>query len=441
MKAFHAKSTSVSVALAGLPVLQRAAQRFAFLRRSGVWQSAILASFMIAAGGLDYMVNILAGRWLEPMDFGIFVSVTALNQILLSLSMAIRIVVASYVAELAVQADSAVRVSAFVRGAWRWSWRWGLVATAGAALVSPALAAVLRYPDAGPLWGACLMVFVVFTRQATYGALQGLQSFTALGLVQVFRAAARLLFAAGLLWAGWRAVGAILAQPLACLAGVGVTLWLLGPYLRQGGEDDSESVSWHYSTSTVVGLLVFGMLTNMDALFVQCFQDPLVAGNYGPVVTLARVSLFLPWAIGFVLLPKVTQRDATGQDPRPILLLSLAASMAPGLLLTPLYFFAPGALVRIIFTSAYADPGIVLGLAGLAATLYAGVNIWLIYALALRRSAYVYLLAAILTLQAAGMYALGRDSLIHMAMVMVAAGLLGNVAGYLSTWFRPHRQA
>lgn len=128
------------------------------------------------------MVNILAGRWLAPVDFGIFISVTALNQILLSLSMAIRIVVASYVAELAVHADSAVRVSAFVRGAWRWSWRWGLVATAGAALVSPALAAVLRYPDAAPLWGACLMVFVVFTRQATYGALQGLQSFTALGL-------------------------------------------------------------------------------------------------------------------------------------------------------------------------------------------------------------------------------------------------------------------
>jgi hypothetical protein len=97
--------------------------------------------------------------------------------------------------------------------------------------------------------------------------------------------------------------------------------------------------------------------------------------------------------------------------------------------------------VRIIFTSAYADPGIVLGLAGLAATLYAGVDIWLIYAIALRRSAYVYLLAVIAVLQATGMYVLGQDSLIYMAIVMVAGGLLGNVAGFLSIWFHPHHQA
>ncbi len=427
--------------IAGLPVFRSLVRQVAIRRRSGVWQGAILGGFMIAAGGLDYAVNILAGRWLEPVDFGIFISVTAINQILISLSVAIRIVVASYAAELAAQADSAVRMGAFVRGAWRWSWRWGLVATAAAALVSPPLAAVLQYPDAAPLWGACLMVFVVFARQTTYGSLQGLQFFTALGVVQVIRAAARILLAAGLLWAGWRAVGAILAQPLACLLGVGVALWLLGPYLRRRGGSDSGSISWRYSTSTVVGLLVFGILTNVDAMFVQRFQDPLVAGNYGPVVTLERVSLFLPWPIGFVLLPKVAQRQATGKDPRPILLLSLAVAMAPGLLLAPLYFLVPGPLVRIIFTSAYADPGIVLGLAGLAASLYAGVNIWLVYALALRRNAYVYLLAAVLTLQVAGMYALGRDNLIHMTMVMVTGGLLGHVVGYLSTWFRPHRQA
>src|SRR5262249_47178690 len=150
------------------------------------------------AGALDYAVNVIAGRWLEPVDFGVFVSITALTQILLAVSMAIRIVVASCTAQRGVPGAPAGQVATFVSGAWRWSWRWGLVATAAAALASPLLASPLGYPDPWPLSAVCLMVFVVFTRQTTYGALQGLQSFTTLGLVQVLRAAVRLLLAVGL---------------------------------------------------------------------------------------------------------------------------------------------------------------------------------------------------------------------------------------------------
>lgn len=408
--------------------------RLAFLRTTGARQSALMGVAMIAAGGLDYAVNVVAGRWLVPVDFGVFVSVTALLQVLLSLSIAIRIVVAFYTAQRAAEADAGQRVGAFVRRAWGWSWRWGLVATLIAASLSPATAAVLNHPDAWPLLAASLMVLALFTRETTYGALQGIQSFTSLGLVQVVQAALRLLLAAVLISAGWRAAGAVLAQPLACFVGVGLTLWWLRPYLRREGRTDDEPVSWRYSISTVAGLAVFGLITNLDALFVRRFQTPLVAGNYGPVVTLERISLFLPWAIGFVLFPKVTGRAATGRDPRPILLLSLGAALAPGLAMTALYFLVPGPLVKLVFTSAYADPGIVLGLAGLAATLYAGTHIWLNYALSLKRHSFVYLFAGVLVLQAGGMYAAGQ-SLVRMTMAMVAGGLLANLAGYLSTWF------
>jgi hypothetical protein len=99
-----------------------------------------------------------------------------------------------------------------------------------------------------------------------------------------------------------------------------------------------------------------------------------------------------------------------------------------------LYFFFPGFVVRTIFTAAYSNPGIILGLANLAASLYAGLNIWLNYALSLNRPLFIYILAAILLWQAAGMYLFGRDNLIHMIIVMVSAGLAGNLAGLATTW-------
>ena len=115
--------------------------------------------------------------------------------------------------------------------------------------------------------------------------------------------------------------------------------------------------------------------------------------------------------------------------------LALTGALVPGLVLTIFYFLFPGWLVRIIFTAAYANPGIVLGLASLAATLYAGLNIWLNYALSLERPTFIYALVGVLVWQGLGMFLFGRVSLVHMTLVMVSAGVMGNLAGFFTTWY------
>ncbi len=406
---------------------------YALLRSVGAKHGVIMGLAMVLAGGLDYAVNVLAGRWLEPVQYGIFISVTAILQVLMLLAIAIRMVVAFYTAELGARPDSAGLAGVFVRRAWRWSWQWGLIGTALMALSAPLLAHTLRLPSGWPVWASSLMVLMLFLRETTYGALQGALVFTGLGVVQVVQALLRMAFAAVLIWLGGRATGAILAQPLSCAVGLGLALLWLRPLFRSHAAAFERRVSWRYSANTLIGLAAFGLLSNLDALFVKRCFSPEVAGNYGPVVTLAKISLFLPWAIGIVLFPKVAQRQATGRDPRPILWMALAAALTPGLGLTALYFAFPRLLVSSVFTSAYGDPGLVLGLASLAATLYAGLNIWLNYALSLERPAFVYALCGLVLCQAVGMWIFGREELVHMTMVMVAMGLLGNVAGLVAT--------
>ena len=66
--------------------------------------------------------------------------------------------------------------------------------------------------------------------------------------------------------------------------------------------------------------------------------------------------------------------------------------------MTSIYFLASGPLVSVVFSTTYSDPGLVLGLVGIATTLYAGINIWLNYALSLRRPAYIVALAVLVVL-------------------------------------------
>jgi O-antigen/teichoic acid export membrane protein len=404
------------------------------LRSAGLRHGLVVGTSMVLAGVFDYGVNVLAGRWLKPAEYGTFISVMAILQVLFLLSITIRMVVAFYTAELSARLDSSDQLEDFLWRVWRGAWKWGLVATAAIALVCPFLASSLQLPNAWPMWAASVMVLFLFLRECAYGALQGTRAFTRLGIVQVVGALMRLLFAAILIWFGGRASGAILAQSLGTCFALGLSLWWLRSYFRRGKKSAHRAVSWHYSATILLGLGVFGLLTNLDALFVKHFFTEQVAGNYGPVVTLSKVSLFLPWAIGMVLLPSVTQRQANGRNPRPLLLAALTAAIVPGLGITAVCFLCPGLLVRIIFTRAYADPGIVLGLASLAASLYAGLFIWLNYSASLERRAFAYVLVGVLLCQLLGMLLFGRQNLVHMTLAMVSAGLLGNLAGFATTW-------
>src|SRR5215472_14534067 len=331
----------------GSSIIQEQKPWFASLLRSvGMRQSLLIGASMVLAGALDYGVNVVAGRWLPPVEYGIFVSVTAILQAMLFPAMAIRVVVAFYTVDLSVRGDSA-QLGAFLRGVWRWAWQWGCAIAILLAVVSPLLARLLRIPNSRPLWAASLMVLMLIVRESTFGVLQGIQAFTCLGLVQIVQALLRLLFAAGIVWWGWRAAGAVLAQPLGCILGLGLVFWWVRPYLWNRSKVPGHKVSWRYSTWSLLGLGFFGTVSNLDALFVKHFFSPQVAGNYAPVVTLAKVSLFLPMAIGIVLLPKVKQYHSVGRDARRILLLALIGALAPGLGVSALYFLSPALLVRL----------------------------------------------------------------------------------------------
>ena len=392
-----------------------------------------MAGAMVIAGGFDALVSILSGRWLGKEQFAVFVAVTALLQIAVHLTNVIRNVTAYYTAELTVLPESISAIRTFLRRSWAWAWRWGLLATAAALLLSPFIARFMKMDSAWPLYAASLALLMLFVRPVTDGTLQGIQHFIGLGTVQVLQSVLRLAFAVVLIMAGLQAFGAMLSLPLATFAAMLAAVWFLRSYFRKPKKEVSvPSVSLRYSAYTLAGLLSFALLVNVDAIVVKRFFSNIVAGVYATVVTLGKINLFATLGIGMVLFPKATQRHSAGRDPRPVLVLALVATFLVGAFLTAAYFLASGLIVQTVFSDIYADPGIVLGLVGIATTLYAGISIWLNYALSLDRHAFVIALAVlvVLVILAMGLY---HESLVTIASIMIAAGIAGNLAGAVTT--------
>ena len=398
------------------------------MRSAGVWHGVAMSGATILAGGLDYLYNVATGRLLLPEAYSGLLAVTALLQILLHLTNVIRNVVAYYCAEIRVDAGSSKAIAPFLRNSFRWAWRWGLISTLLMLLISPLLRRPLQLPDNRLLWAGSLAVLMLFVRPVSDGALQGVQRFWGLAGVILTQAILRLALALGLIGFGLGAVGAMLALPLATSLALLPALWQLRPYLHKQSVRTNSVVSWHYSAQTLVGLGAFALLTNSDALLVRGLFASQIAGNYAPLVTLGKINLFVPLALAMVLFPKAVERHRTGQQVAPILFASLGLAILPGLALTALFFIAPSQILDIVFGGQYDSLGRVMGLVGLATTLYAGISIWLNFALSTERTGYVPALGVVAVGQIAGML-LFHQTVEQMVGVMVLAGIAGNLLG------------
>jgi O-antigen/teichoic acid export membrane protein len=403
--------------------------RLQTLIRSGdARDGALMAGATLVAGAFDYLVLLVAGLLLPNAAAIAFLAVMNLLKIGEQATWVIRNVAAYYTAELAIRPEAQARIGAFLRDRWRWAWRWGLLVAGLFILAAPLTNQLINANSTPAVMAAGLALLLFFVRPVTDGTLQGTQHFLGLGGVVVLQAVLRFSLTAVLIWLGLELVGAVLALPLAAGWALLLALWLLRGYFRAPRSAAAQKVSLRYSGLTLVGLLSFALLVYSDAILVNRLFPEAIAGQYTPINVLARINLFVPLALGLVLFPKATQRHALGLDARPMLLLTMAATLLPGLGLTAVYFLFPDPIVALVFRGQYASPGLLLGWVGLATTLFAGVNIWLNYALSLGKRPFVFLLALIATGQITAILLLAH-TLTILAMVLVTAGLLANLAG------------
>ena len=294
-------------------------------------------------------------------------------------------VIQSATAKLAAQyraRDEEGALHHFVR---RWSIRVA-IAMAGLALLVIALAAPISGGLALPIISVVLLgVSLFFAGLYTFalGLLQGLARFGWMGSVLIVQAGSRLVLGIALVLLGFGVNGAFAGAAAAIAVSVLIVAVPLAPLLRAarrataivelGGEET------RFFALAAIVLLAYAALTNIDAVLAPAVLSPVESGTYAGAVTLGKIVLFAPIAVGFLLLERTARAHARGESTERPLFLALGLVLSTSGLAALAYIVAPAFFVNLVVGSQYPATVAVAPIYGVAALSNALLNQWISY--------------------------------------------------------------
>ena len=234
----------------------------------------------------------------------------------------------------------------------------------------------------GTLFFAAVLTF-------TLGLLQGLARFGWFGSVYIAMALARLVAGVALVLLFTQIQtplrpqhGAFLGAAIALLVGAVGTLIPLMPLFRAARGTVHEI---HVARSEVrffllaaVIFLAYAALTFVDGLLAP-LRIPAEAGAYAGAITMAKVILFAPIAVGFILLERTSNADALGKDPDRYLFAALGFVLVTSGIVAIAYLVAPDFFTAVIVGSQYPLTATLIGPYGIAALSNALLSLWVAY--------------------------------------------------------------
>lgn len=380
-----------------------------------------IATFI--ANVLGYGYQVVMARLLRPEEYAVL---TALFGILILESISSQ-VIQSATAKLAAQyraRDEEAALHAFVRG---WTVRVGGAAAAVGLLVaalSGAIAGALALPALSvALLGLTLSLALVQT--FGLGLLQGLARFVWMGSALIAQAGGRLAIGVVLVIAGLGVDGAFTGATVALAVSLIVLAVPLLPLLRaaRGSSVRHElgpAETRFFALSAVV-LLAYAALTNIDAVLARSLLLPEEAGAYAGAITMGKIVLFAPIAIGFLLLERTARAHARGEDTDRALYLALAFVLATSGAVAAAYIVMPEFLVPIVVGSQYPETGKIVGTYGVAALANALLNLWISYFIGRGEMRVGLLLAVAVVAEVALLLTVATDPLAMARIVLVVA--------------------
>jgi O-antigen/teichoic acid export membrane protein len=348
-------------------------------------------------------------------------------------------VIQSATAKLAAQyraRDEEGALHQFVR---RWSTRvaiaMALLALLVVALAGPISAALALPTIAVAILGVSLFFAGMFT--FAVGLLQGLARFGWMGSVLIVQAGSRLVLGVALVMLGFGVNGAFAGASAAIAVSVLVAALPLAPLLRAarrstaivelGGEET------RFFAFAAVVLLAYAALTNVDAVLAPALLSPAEAGTYAGAVTLGKIVLFAPIALGFIVLERTARAHARGEPTERPLFIALGLVLATSGLAAIAYVVAPAFFVNLVVGSQYPATVAVAPIYGIAALSNALLNLWISYFVGRGEMRVGLILAIAVVAEVAFLLATATDAVSVARIVLIVALVTQAVA--IATFF------
>jgi O-antigen/teichoic acid export membrane protein len=352
---------------------------------------------LVGIGALNVgnaVFHLLSARLLGPSQYGEVVSLVAAQGLIALPFGGIQYAVARFVAEDAARND-ADAVGAFVRRMLVGSLLVASVVTIVVTALSPLVRTALGVEKLTPVVLTALFMLPALLAPPIWGVAQGLQRFGLISASMITGVTSRILLILLLIPVGLGVGGVMGATLVAGFIALLAPLPFVWSWARRRGPRDlgpANGVVLRYTAPVVAGTLAITSLTTVDVIAAKVALSSHDAGIYGSASFIGRLLLYLPMTVATVLLPKVTSRAAVERDTTEILHASLAVTAVFSLAGTALLVAVPRLVVDITFGSKYDGAIPLIGLFGLAMTVYALLNVLLAYHLGHGRTGMAWLL-------------------------------------------------
>lgn len=356
------------------------------------------------ASALNYGSNVLFSRVLNPVGYGELTSLFALSVVLAVPTGAAQTVIAERIAVYAAEGRMD-RVRYLIRHASAHVSVIGVGAGIVYVIATPLVVDLLALRHEGAALALTPVLVLAFALPLALGVLQGLERFTAYGLLLLATAVARIGF--GLPWAAVEhgAGGALGGQAVGMILVLGATAWLMRDLIIGRGTGAATTglkrTPDARTLSASAAFMGFAIVSNLDVILAKILLNPYQAGVYAALSTVGKVIIFLPTAIAVVMVPSAAKARLEGSSARVLRISALLVCATSALAAIPA-ILAPRLIIKIMFGSKYLSavngvlPMVIAG-AGLALT-----YLLVVYSVAIRDRRWIVLLACAVALQIAG---------------------------------------
>jgi O-antigen/teichoic acid export membrane protein len=406
------------------------------LRSSEMAKAAGLAGAMIANNVIALGSTVVFARLLS--DYGSLAALISYFLILSVVGQALQVATAreGVLGHLGVGADLGATVA-------RWT-RTMLVFT----LVLTVVSIVLRDPIAQAVgvqnhqWAAAIGLPAAglwLELSVLRGVLQGVGDYKGVGISLVGEQAVRLTLGAALAAGGLGVTGAYLGTPLSFIAmGIFCAIRLRDHIAHVEGQPATAIAPaavltvWNQvkrAWAPIAGLGLIAVLQNIDIIAAKHRFDTNLASSYGATAVAAKVLVWVAIGAGFYLVPEVSRRRAAGEDPRPVLLRALAIILVCAIPCLLIFAFEPRLLLRLAFGPHRLRASGSLFILGAAFTVLAATYLAIQYLLALKRTWFLVVIAAVAFAEPVLLLHASRRPA-GFAAVVLAVQALGAVAAF-----------
>jgi len=346
----------------------------------------------VVMGIFNFLYQILMNRGLGAEDFADFYALLGLFVILSVPGMTIQTVVTKRISQLRAKDDYAGMARVF-SGSLKRIFALGVLSFSLFVLVSGYLRDFLDIGSRLPVIITGVALLSSLFVPVGYGALQGLQKFTSLGINLILSTLGRVGSGVFLVFLGFRVSGAIGSSIIFSILAFGAAMVSLRFLFRKssaGGKIDFLQM-YKYSFPVFLAIFLLSLLSFVDILLVKHFFKE-GAAVYSTASVLSRAIIYFSLAISMVMFPKVSEMEAKGENPSWLLGKSLLYYTILCLVASLIFFSFPEFIIRI-FRREYLDtaPQLLKGF-GFALTPIGLIGILVYYNLAVHRMKFLYVL-------------------------------------------------